>query len=150
MNLINLWIYSFSKFLCRLDFLKDLSQALAVLSWHNVRLFTVRLNNYFTEFSLPFFEAKHFLFYSSRIVDPERLFFFKKHYSENLSNLKIYIYRVKIFISLQIYSFTIWVWGCPRGLMVKSQRKRSKRVRTPVSLLHSLSDKYFWKRYGSS
>ena len=33
--------------------------------------------------------------------------------------------------------------GCPRGLMVKNDRlrNRSTRVRTPVTLLHSLSGK---------
>ena len=34
-------------------------------------------------------------------------------------------------------------WGCPRGVMVKSDglRNRSPRVRTPVALLRSLSGK---------
>ena len=40
-------------------------------------------------------------------------------------------------------------WGCPRGVMVKNDglRNRSTRVRTPVMLLRSLSDKYSWERY---
>ena len=39
--------------------------------------------------------------------------------------------------------------GCPRGVMVKNDRlrNRSKRVRTPVALLCSLSDKYTWESY---
>ena len=37
--------------------------------------------------------------------------------------------------------------GCPRGVMVKARlQNRSKRVRTPVVLLRSLSDKYPWER----
>ena len=40
-------------------------------------------------------------------------------------------------------------WGCPRGVMVTSDglRNRSTRVRTPVTLLRSLSGKYPWERY---
>ena len=38
--------------------------------------------------------------------------------------------------------------GCPRGVMVKVMDYGiSKRVRTPVALLRSLSDKYPWERY---
>ena len=39
--------------------------------------------------------------------------------------------------------------GCPRGVRVKANglRDRSKRVRTPVALLRSLSGKYPWERY---
>ena len=41
------------------------------------------------------------------------------------------------------------IWGCPRGVMVKAMdlRNRSKRFRTPVTLLRSLSGKYPWERY---
>ena len=39
--------------------------------------------------------------------------------------------------------------GCPRGVMVKAMDCGSTRVRTPVALLHSLSDKYPWERYES-
>ena len=40
-------------------------------------------------------------------------------------------------------------WDCPRGVMVKAIDCRivRKRVRTPVALLRSLSDKYPWERY---
>ena len=40
-------------------------------------------------------------------------------------------------------------WGCPHGVMVKAVDllNRRKRVRTPVSLLRSLSGKYPCKRY---
>ena len=39
--------------------------------------------------------------------------------------------------------------GCPRGVMIKSTGlwNRCKRIRTPVALLRSLSDKYPWERY---
>ena len=37
--------------------------------------------------------------------------------------------------------------GCSRGVMVTGLRNRSKRVRTPVALLRSLSEKYPWERY---
>ena len=39
--------------------------------------------------------------------------------------------------------------GCPRGVMVKVMDCGivRKRVRTPVALLRSLSDKYPWERY---
>ena len=35
--------------------------------------------------------------------------------------------------------------GCPRGVMVKAGN-RCKRVRTPVALLRSFSDKYSWEK----
>ena len=48
-----------------------------------------------------------------------------------------------------IESFPNYIWGCPRGVMVKSVglRNRSTRVRTPVALLRSLSGKYPRERY---
>ena len=50
-----------------------------------------------------------------------------------------------------MYAYTIlslFFWG-PRGVMVKAMDCGivNKRVRTPVALLHSLSDKYPWERY---
>ena len=41
------------------------------------------------------------------------------------------------------------IGGGARGVMVKAMdlRNRSMRVRTPVALLRSLSDKYPWERY---
>ena len=46
---------------------------------------------------------------------------------------------------------TKFIGECPRGVMVKSDglRNRSKRVRTPVTLLRLLSSKYPWERYES-
>ena len=49
-----------------------------------------------------------------------------------------------------IYTFThTKSRECLRGVMVKSNglRNFSTRVRTPVALLRSLSDKYPWERY---
>ena len=37
------------------------------------------------------------------------------------------------------------VWGWSRGVIVKAMQVCSKRVRTPVVLLRSISDKYPWK-----
>ena len=39
------------------------------------------------------------------------------------------------------------VLGCPRGVMVKAMDSRSTRVRTPVALLRSISDKYPREKY---
>ena len=44
--------------------------------------------------------------------------------------------------------FQMVLGGCPRDVMVKSDRlqNRCKRVRTPVALFRSLSGKYPWER----
>ena len=46
-------------------------------------------------------------------------------------------------------SFTVFIWECPRGVMVKAMDCGivDKRVRTPVALLRSLSGKYPGERY---
>ena len=48
-------------------------------------------------------------------------------------------------ISLSLLSL---MCGCLRGVIVSDgQQNRRKRVRTPVTLLRSLSGKYHWERY---
>ena len=52
------------------------------------------------------------------------------------------MYRLEQILEATAHKTTV---ECPRGVMAKTNC--SKRVRTPVVLLHSLSDKYPWKRY---
>ena len=60
-----------------------------------------------------------------------------------------YLYRFSLTLCILGRLIFQYHWECPRGVMVKCDglQNHSKRVRTPVALLRSLSVKYPWERY---